>query len=91
MVRDGVNIGLYVNGLGIDHVPDGTLGGQTGVALQLVPYTGQPTADVRYDNFGLEPLYGAPQGGTAQGQASEAPLPLLAAPDYPDWWTAPGR
>lgn len=58
VVRDGTRIELWINGALVNTLFDGAISGPTGVALALAPYSGYPSADVRFDNYDNLPIYG---------------------------------
>jgi hypothetical protein len=54
VIRRGQLIDLFVNGERMYQTTDTTLHGQTAVGLAMLPYTGEPNADARFDNFMFE-------------------------------------
>jgi hypothetical protein len=53
VIRNGDQITLEVNGEVLGTVTDDKFTGMTGVGILTNPYRGEPTSDVRYDNFSV--------------------------------------
>lgn len=65
IVRDGTSIAIEINGQPVAVVEDSHIQGETHVGVAMMPYSGQSSAEARFDNFLLSSSALAAEDGLA--------------------------